>query len=54
MIGIATTTTWPSGGLETLNGKESEKTVLANYTTSNLTLKNEKVPTTVVGNIRLN
>ena len=38
---------------KTLNGKESGKTIQANYTTSNLALKSGKVPTTVVGNMRL-
>ena len=40
------------GGLETPNGKQSERTVLENYTTSNLTLKIVKVLTKVVGNMR--
>ena len=34
--------------------KESRKTVLTKYITSNLALKNEKVPTIVVENKRLN
>ena len=39
----------PSGELETPNGKDNGKTVLANYyTTSNLALKNGKVLTTVM------
>ena len=38
----------------TQNGEGSEKTVLANYTSSNLALKSEKMSTTVVGNMRLN
>ena len=47
MQGITTTRE-----LEIPNGKGSEKTVLAKYTTSNLTFKCRKVPITVVGNIR--
>ena len=39
--------------LDTPNDKEREKKVLTNYTRSNLTLKNGKVLTTVVGNMRL-
>ena len=41
------------GGLETLNYKGSRKPLLANYTTSNNALKSGRVPTTVVGNVRL-
>ena len=48
------TITWPSGGLETSNRKRSEKTGLANYTTSNLALKNGKGCLTVVGKDTLN
>ena len=47
------TTNLPSEELETMNDKGSRKIVLANYTTSNLTMKSGKVPKTVVGNIRL-
>ena len=43
-------TIWLSWGLKTSNGK----TVLASYTTSNLTLKSGKLLITVVGNMRLN
>ena len=45
---------WPSGELEIANGKGSGKTVLANYTTSNLALNIGKLSITVVGNMRLN
>ena len=38
---------------EAPNGKCNLKRVLVNYTTLNLTFKSGKVPTTVVGNIRL-
>ena len=38
---------------ETQDGKGSEKTVLANYTTSNKILKNERVLVTVIGNMRV-
>ena len=40
--------------LKVPNSKGSGKTVLANYTTSNLALKSGKVLTTVVSNMRLN
>ena len=40
--------------LETLNGKMSGKTVLANHTILNLALKSGKVPTIVVSNTTLN
>ena len=40
------TTTLPSG-------KRSRKIVITNYTTSNTLLKRGRVPTTVVGNMRL-
>ena len=48
------TTTWPSGKLETPNGKGSRKTGPANYTTSNLALKSGEVPITIVSKMRLN
>ena len=41
------TTTRSSRGLKTVNGK----IVVANYTTSNQTLKSGKIPTTVLGNM---
>ena len=48
------TTTRPSRGLETPNGKENEETTLVNYTTLNHAQKNGKAPTTAIGNMRLN
>ena len=53
MTTIRLSYTGQSGGLYTLNGKGGEKIVLANYNTSNHALKSEKVPTTLVGNLRL-
>ena len=46
--------TWLSGRLEAPNSKGSGKTGLANYTTFNLALKSEKMPTSVIDNMRSN
>ena len=44
----------PSGGLQTPNGKKSEKTVLANFTILNHVLKSWKVPTIVIDTVKSN
>ena len=43
-----------TGWLGTLNGKGNGKTVLVSYTSLNHASKSGKVPTTAVGNTRLN
>ena len=57
MLGIIKTrlqtTTWQSRELETRSGKGIGKIVIANYATSNHVLKSRRVPTAVVGNLRL-
>ena len=45
---------YPSVELQTPNGKNIQKTLHANYTTSNIVLKSGKIPTKVVENMRVN
>ena len=56
-LGMTTTrllyTDPPSGELETPGVKGNGKIVVANYTISNQALKSGRLPTTVVGNMRL-